>query len=135
MLSYLSMVSRRSIASLNYLLSSHVWHQDHNDFSHQDPGFIDHLVSKEVEIVRVYLPPDTTSWDRCINPSHCASAAVSAELPEAPAHACFDTTFQHLLLWLVGHEDVAPHAIAEALENESGLRTRAGTADAAKQPR
>ena len=48
---------RRPIASLNYLLSSHVWRQDHNGFSHQDPGFIDHVVNKKAEIVRVYLPP------------------------------------------------------------------------------
>ena len=49
---------RRPIASLNYLLSSHVWRQDHNGFSHQDPGFIDHVVNKRAEIIRVYLPPD-----------------------------------------------------------------------------
>jgi xylulose-5-phosphate/fructose-6-phosphate phosphoketolase len=48
---------RRPIASLNYLLSSHVWRQDHNGFSHQDPGFIDHVVNKKAEVVRVYLPP------------------------------------------------------------------------------
>ena len=52
---------RRPIASLNYLLSSHVWRQDHNGFSHQDPGFIDHVVNKKAEIVRVYLPPDTNT--------------------------------------------------------------------------
>ncbi len=66
---------RRPIASLNYLLTSHVWHQDHNGFSHQDPGFIDHVVNKKADIVRVYLPPDANtllyvtdhclrSWDR-----------------------------------------------------------------------
>ena len=49
---------RRPIASLNYLLTSHVWRQDHNGFSHQDPGFIDHVVNKKAEVVRVYLPPD-----------------------------------------------------------------------------
>ena len=49
---------RRSIASLNYLLTSHVWRQDHNGFSHQDPGFIDHVVNKKADIIRVYLPPD-----------------------------------------------------------------------------
>ena len=49
---------RRPIASLNYLLSSHVWRQDHNGFSHQDPGFIDHVVNKKAEVIRVYLPPD-----------------------------------------------------------------------------
>jgi xylulose-5-phosphate/fructose-6-phosphate phosphoketolase len=66
---------RRPIASLNYLLTSHVWQQDHNGFSHQDPGFIDHVVNKKADIVRVYLPPDANtllyvtdhclrSWDR-----------------------------------------------------------------------
>ena len=49
----------RPIASLNYLLSRHVWRQDHNGFSHQDPGFIDHVVNKKAEVVRVYFPPDT----------------------------------------------------------------------------
>ena len=49
---------RRPIASLNYLLTSHVWRQDHNGFSHQDPGFIDHVVNKKAEVIRVYLPPD-----------------------------------------------------------------------------
>ncbi len=49
---------RRPIASLNYLLTSHVWRQDHNGFSHQDPGFIDHVINKKAEVVRVYLPPD-----------------------------------------------------------------------------
>ena len=52
---------RRPIASLNYLLSSHVWRQDHNGFSHQDPGFIDHVVNKKAEIIRVYLPPDANT--------------------------------------------------------------------------
>jgi xylulose-5-phosphate/fructose-6-phosphate phosphoketolase len=49
---------RAPIASLNYLLASHVWRQDHNGFTHQDPGFIDHVVNKKAEVVRVYLPPD-----------------------------------------------------------------------------
>jgi phosphoketolase len=53
---------RRPIASLNYLLSSHVWRQDHNGFSHQDPGFIDHVVNKKAEVVRIYLPPDANCF-------------------------------------------------------------------------
>ena len=52
---------RLPIASLNYLLSSHVWRQDHNGFSHQDPGFIDHVVNKKAEVIRVYLPPDANT--------------------------------------------------------------------------
>lgn len=61
---------RRPVASLNYLLSSHVWRQDHNGFSHQDPGFIDHVMNKKAEVVRVYLPPDTNTLlsvaDHCL---------------------------------------------------------------------
>ena len=61
---------RRPIASLNYLLTSHVWRQDHNGFSHQDPGFIDHVVNKRAEVVRVYLPPDANTLlsvtDHCL---------------------------------------------------------------------
>src|ERR671938_511588 len=52
---------RRPIASLNYLLSSHVWRQDHNGFSHQDPGFIDHVANKKADVVRIYLPPDANT--------------------------------------------------------------------------
>jgi xylulose-5-phosphate/fructose-6-phosphate phosphoketolase len=62
---------RRPVASLNYLLTSHVWHQDHNGFSHQDPGFIDHVVNKKSEIIRVYLPPDANTLlavtDHCLD--------------------------------------------------------------------
>ncbi|HZD86562.1 MAG TPA: phosphoketolase family protein, partial [Gaiellaceae bacterium] len=65
---------RRPIASLNYLLSSHVWRQDHNGFSHQDPGFIDHVVNKKAEIIRVYLPPDANCLlsvaDHCLRSRH-----------------------------------------------------------------
>ncbi|MDZ7784991.1 MAG: hypothetical protein U5K56_19285 [Halioglobus sp.] len=61
---------RRPIASLNYLLTSHVWRQDHNGFSHQDPGFIDHVVNKKADVIRVYLPPDANTLlvviDHCL---------------------------------------------------------------------
>ena len=61
---------RQPIASFNYFLSSHVWRQDHNGFSHQDPGFIDHVANKKADIVRIYLPPDANSllWvgDHCL---------------------------------------------------------------------
>ena len=63
---------RRPISSLNYLLSSHVWRQDHNGFSHQDPGFIDHVVNKKAEVIRVYLPPDANTL---LGDDHSASAA------------------------------------------------------------
>ena len=65
---------RRPIASLNYLLSSHVWRQDHNGFSHQDPGFIDHVVNKKAEIIRVYLPPDANTLLSVAD--HCAAGTT-----------------------------------------------------------
>jgi len=89
---------RRPIASLNYLLSSHVWRQDHNGFSHQDPGFIDHVVNKKAEIVRVYLPPDANCLlsvaDHCLRSRHYVNVIVAGKQPcldyltidEAAAH-------------------------------------------------
>ena len=77
---------RRPIASLNYLLSSHVWRQDHNGFSHQDPGFIDHVVNKKAEIIRVYLPPDANTLlsvaDHCLRSRHYVNVIVAGKQPE-----------------------------------------------------
>jgi xylulose-5-phosphate/fructose-6-phosphate phosphoketolase len=76
---------RRPIASLNYLLTSHVWRQDHNGFSHQDPGFIDHVVNKKAEIIRVYLPPDTNTLlsvaDHCLRSRHYVNVIVAGKQP------------------------------------------------------
>jgi xylulose-5-phosphate/fructose-6-phosphate phosphoketolase len=76
---------RRPIASLNYLLSSHVWRQDHNGFSHQDPGFIDHVVNKKAEIVRVYLPPDANCLlsvtDHCLRSRDHVNVIVAGKQP------------------------------------------------------
>ena len=76
---------RKPIASLNYLLSSHVWRQDHNGFSHQDPGFIDHVVNKKAEIIRVYLPPDTNTLlsvgDHCLRSRHYVNVIVAGKQP------------------------------------------------------
>ena len=76
---------RRSIASLNYLLTSHVWRQDHNGFSHQDPGFIDHVVNKKAEIVRVYLPPDANTLlstaDHCLRSRNYVNVIVVGKQP------------------------------------------------------
>jgi xylulose-5-phosphate/fructose-6-phosphate phosphoketolase len=76
---------RRPIASLNYLLSSHVWRQDHNGFSHQDPGFIDHVVNKKAEIIRVYLPPDANTLlsvgDHCLRSRHYVNVIVAGKQP------------------------------------------------------
>jgi xylulose-5-phosphate/fructose-6-phosphate phosphoketolase len=76
---------RRPIASLNYLLTSHVWRQDHNGFSHQDPGFIDHVVNKKADVVRVYLPPDTNTLlsvaDHCLRSRHYVNVIVAGKQP------------------------------------------------------
>jgi xylulose-5-phosphate/fructose-6-phosphate phosphoketolase len=76
---------RRPVASLNYLLSSHVWRQDHNGFSHQDPGFIDHVVNKKAEVVRVYLPPDANCLlsvaDHCLRSRHYVNVIVAGKQP------------------------------------------------------
>ena len=76
---------RRPVASLNYLLSSHVWRQDHNGFSHQDPGFIDHVVNKRAEVVRVYLPPDTNCLlsvaDHCLRSRQYVNVIVAGKQP------------------------------------------------------
>jgi xylulose-5-phosphate/fructose-6-phosphate phosphoketolase len=76
---------RRPIASLNYLLTSHVWRQDHNGFSHQDPGFIDHVVNKKAEIIRVYLPPDANCLlsvaDHCLRSQHYVNVIVAGKQP------------------------------------------------------
>ncbi|WP_243056760.1 phosphoketolase [Nocardioides sp. SR21] len=76
---------RRPIASLNYLLTSHVWRQDHNGFSHQDPGFIDHVVNKKADVVRVYLPPDANTLlsvaDHCLRSKHYVNVIVAGKQP------------------------------------------------------
>jgi xylulose-5-phosphate/fructose-6-phosphate phosphoketolase len=76
---------RRPIASLNYLLTSHVWQQDHNGFSHQDPGFLDHVVNKKADVVRVYLPPDANSLlsvtDHCLRSRNYVNVIVAGKAP------------------------------------------------------
>ncbi|TCC50355.1 phosphoketolase family protein [Kribbella pittospori] len=77
---------RRPVPSLNYLLTSHVWRQDHNGFSHQDPGFIDHVVNKKAEVVRVYLPPDTntllSTMDHCLRTRNYINVVVAGKQPQ-----------------------------------------------------
>ena len=76
---------RRPVASLNYLLTSHVWRQDHNGFSHQDPGFIDHVMNKKAEVIRVYLPPDANTLlsvaDHCLRSRDYVNVIVSGKQP------------------------------------------------------
>jgi xylulose-5-phosphate/fructose-6-phosphate phosphoketolase len=89
---------RRPIASLNYLLSSHVWRQDHNGFSHQDPGFIDHVVNKKAEVIRVYLPPDanTLLWvtDQCLRSRNNINVIVAGK-QSAPQWLSMDQAIKH----------------------------------------
>ncbi len=77
---------RRPIASLNYLLTSHVWRQDHNGFSHQDPGFIDHVVNKKASVIRVYLPPDANTLlyvaDKCLRSRNFVNVIVAGKQPQ-----------------------------------------------------
>jgi xylulose-5-phosphate/fructose-6-phosphate phosphoketolase len=77
---------RRPIASLNYLLSSHVWRQDHNGFTHQDPGFLDVVMNKKPQVVRVYLPPDANTllctYEKCLRSRHCVNVVVAGKQPQ-----------------------------------------------------
>ena len=89
---------RRPIASLNYLLTSHVWRQDHNGFSHQDPGFIDHVVNKKADVIRVYLPPDANTLlsviDHCLRSRHYVNVIVAGKQP-APQWLDMDSAVRH----------------------------------------
>jgi xylulose-5-phosphate/fructose-6-phosphate phosphoketolase len=89
---------RRPIASLNYMLTSHVWRQDHNGFSHQDPGFIDHVANKKAEVVRIYLPPDANTLlsvtDHCLRSRHYVNVIVCGKQP-APQWLDMDAAVKH----------------------------------------
>ena len=89
---------RQPIASLNYLLTSHVWRQDHNGFSHQDPGFIDHVVNKKADIIRVYLPPDVntllTITDKCLRSRDFINVIVAGKQPQ-PQWLNMDAAIKH----------------------------------------
>jgi xylulose-5-phosphate/fructose-6-phosphate phosphoketolase len=89
---------RRPIASLNYLLTSHVWRQDHNGFSHQDPGFIDHVASKKADVVRIYLPPDANTLlsvaDHCLRSRNYVNLIVAGKQP-APQWLGIDAAVRH----------------------------------------
>ncbi|HLN72832.1 MAG: phosphoketolase [Methylococcaceae bacterium] len=89
---------RKKIASLNYLLASHVWQQAHNGFTHQDPGFIDHVVNKKPEIVRVYLPPDANCllsvWDHCLRSRHYVNVVIAGKYL-APQWLTMDQAVDH----------------------------------------
>ncbi|MGV8093499.1 MAG: phosphoketolase [Mangrovibacterium sp.] len=89
---------RKKIASLNYLLASHVWQQAHNGFTHQDPGFIDHVVNKKASVVRVYLPPDANCllsvWDHCLKSRHYVNVVIAGKY-KAPQWLTMDQAIEH----------------------------------------
>jgi len=89
---------RRPISSLNYLLTSHVWRQDHNGFSHQDPGFVDHVVNKKADVIRVYFPPDTNTLlsvtDHCLRSVDYVNVVVIGKQP-APQWLTMDQAIKH----------------------------------------
>ncbi|WP_308423210.1 phosphoketolase family protein [Puia dinghuensis] len=114
---------RRKIASLNYLLASHVWRQDHNGFTHQDPGFIDHVINKKAEIVRVYLPPDAncllSAMDHCLRSRHYVNVIVAGKHP-APQWLPMDEAILHCTKgvgiwgWASNDQDGEPDVVMAA---------------------
>jgi len=114
---------RRKIASLNYLLASHVWRQDHNGFTHQDPGFIDHVVNKKAEVVRVYLPPDAncllSTMDHCLRSRHYVNVVVAGKHP-APQWLGIDEAVLHctrgvgIWTWASNDQDSDPDVVMAA---------------------
>jgi len=125
---------RRPIASLNYLLTSHVWQQDHNGFSHQDPGFIDHVVNKKAEIVRVYLPPDANSLlsvvDHCLRSRHYVNVIVAGKAPSLQ-FLDIESAIKHcsggigLWPWASNDEDAEPDVVMACAGDVPTLETLA----------
>ena len=125
---------RRKIASLNYLLASHVWRQDHNGFTHQDPGFIDLVVNKKAEIVRVYLPPDANCllsvMDHCLRSRHYVNVVIAGKHP-APKWLPMDAAVAHcaagigIWQWAGNEEDSAPDVVMACCGDVPTLETLA----------
>ena len=125
---------RRPIASLNYLLTSHVWRQDHNGFSHQDPGFIDHVVNKKAEIVRVYLPPDANCllsvMDHCLRSCNYINVVIAGKQP-ALQYLDIDSAMAHcaegigMWQWASTDEGVAPDVVMACAGDVPTLETLA----------
>jgi xylulose-5-phosphate/fructose-6-phosphate phosphoketolase len=125
---------RRKIASLNYLLASHVWRQDHNGFTHQDPGFIDHVVNKKAEVVRVYLPPDANCllsvMDHCLRSRHYVNVIVAGKHP-APQWLTMDQAVKHctegigIWPWASNDQDEAPDVVMACCGDVPTLETLA----------
>jgi xylulose-5-phosphate/fructose-6-phosphate phosphoketolase len=125
---------RRPIASLNYLLTSHVWRQDHNGFSHQDPGFIDHVVNKKAEVVRVYLPPDANSLlsvvDHCLRSRNLVNVIIAGKQP-ALQYLDMDAAVKHcstgigIWPWASNDENVEPDVVMACAGDVPTLETLA----------
>jgi xylulose-5-phosphate/fructose-6-phosphate phosphoketolase len=128
---------RRPIGSLNYLLASHVWRQDHNGFTHQDPGFIDHAVNKKAEVVRVYLPPDANCllsvMDHCLRSRHYVNIVVAGKHP-APQWLAMDAAVRHcaegigIWDWASSDEGAEPDLVMAAAGDVPTLETLAAIA-------
>ncbi len=111
---------RKKIASLNYLLASHVWQQAHNGDTHQDPGFIDHVVNKKASIVRVYLPPDANCllsvWDHCLRSRHYVNVVIAGKY-QAPQWLTMDQAIEHctqgigIWQWASNDQDSEPDVV------------------------
>ena len=125
---------RRPIASLNYLLTSHVWRQDHNGFSHQDPGFLDHVANKKSEVVRIYLPPDANTLlsvtDHCLRSRHYVNVVVAGKQP-APQWLSMDQAVKHctagigLWAWAGNDEGGEPDVVMACAGDVPTLETLA----------
>jgi xylulose-5-phosphate/fructose-6-phosphate phosphoketolase len=125
---------RRKIASLNYLLSSHVWRQDHNGFTHQDPGFLDLVVNKKAEIVRIYLPPDANCllsvMDHCLRSRHYVNVVVAGKHP-APQWLKMDEAVIHctkgigIWTWASNDENLEPDVVMGCAGDVPTLETLA----------
>ena len=128
---------RRPIASLNYLLTSHVWRQDHNGFSHQDPGFIDHVINKKADVVRVYLPPDANTLlsvaDHCLRSRHYVNVIVAGKQP-ALQFLAMDEAIKHctsgigIWEWASNDKDGDPDVVMGCAGDVPTLETLAAVA-------
>jgi xylulose-5-phosphate/fructose-6-phosphate phosphoketolase len=125
---------RRKIASLNYLLASHVWRQDHNGFTHQDPGFIDVVVNKKAEVVRVYFPPDANCllsvMDHCLRSRHYVNVVTAGKHP-APQWLSMDAAVKHctegigIWQWASNDQGAAPDVVMACCGDVPTLETLA----------